>query len=214
MIGRKDSKRKRMSWKESYMKAKRFYNRHGHFPTYKENPRIHVWAMQWWRLSGKQKPEKAKLLTDIGFEPKRRVLSAENAWYSKYRLLKTFYDEHGHFPSCTENKTLHTWASNWSAAHGEKEPEKRRLLAEIGYVYQSTEEYNNRIWQANYTEAKAFYEMYGHFPRYKENYRLMQWARNWWIRSYMTHPDKNQTKAEMLREIAFNFKTSKSQKDE
>lgn len=34
-----------------------------------------------------------------------------------------------------------------------------------------------KAWNDNYAEAKAFYETNGHFPTYKENRKLRQWAR-------------------------------------
>lgn len=54
-------------------------------------------------------------------------------------------------------------------------------------------------WQRNYAEAKAFFDEHGHFPTYKENSKLRQWANK--IYKEMTRSGHN--KKEQLRAIGY-----------
>ena len=61
------------------------------------------------------------------------------------------------------------------------------------------ENLNMSAWDKNYQEAKAFFEEHGHFPKYRENRRLRQWA-------LVFHHKYQGTQLErfrMLKEIGF-----------
>ena len=130
-------------------------------------------------------------------------------WDANYAEAKAFFDKNGHFPTQKENVRLCSWAWNWWYRGGpDKSPEKARLLEEIGFIFQTVEEYYDKKWWKNYAEAKAFFEEHGHFPTKKENVRLYSWARNWWKRTYLKNPELHQEKADMLTAIGFTYNSN------
>ena len=202
------NKPKRNTWNDLYKKAKAFYEEHGYFPSRQDDHQVYIWARCWWQHGGPEKnSQKAKMLTNIGFNICSKEETAERNWQDRYNQLKAFYDEHGHFPSLTENKNLHTWATSWCVRHGGQNPEKVQLLADIGYVYQTAEQHNNKVWMKNYEEAKAFFEEHGRFPAYSENRKIQAWACQWWRNAYLMNPEKNAIKASMLETIGFVHQT-------
>ena len=59
-------------WMKNYNECRAFVDKYGHFPTQKENKKLNVWAMTWWKRTylkntGKHQ-KKADMLTDIGFK--------------------------------------------------------------------------------------------------------------------------------------------------
>ena len=75
----------------------------------------------------------------------------------------------------------------------------------IGFVYQSVDDRNHKLFMKNYAEAKTFFDEYGHFPTVKENKRLNGWARYWWRNVYLKNPELYQEKADMLTAIGFVY---------
>lgn len=69
------------------------------------------------------------------------------------------------------------------------------------------EDLANAGFDANYAEAKAFFEQHGHFPSQKENKRLNQWGRIWWRNIYLKNMELYQEKADMLTAIGFVYQT-------
>ena len=69
-----------------------------------------------------------------------------------------------------------------------------------------SEDLSNADWDANYAEAKIFFDEYCHFPSYKENEKLYAWAGQWWRNTYLKNPKMHQRKAEMLTAVGFEYK--------
>ena len=190
----------------NYQEAKKFYQKYGHFPCRKENPRIYLWAIQWWRRCYLNKPQGwtkyADKLTAIGFVLYTAEQRKDQVWMARYERARQFYERTGHFPSLTEDCSIHEWACAWSSRLGHTDPVKLQMLAEIGYVYQTTKEWNEKYWNNNYQVCKTFFDEHGHFPTAKENKRIHDWAGNWWRRSSAKHPDR----VSLLKEIGFKPK--------
>ena len=134
---------KKKKWDVLYKEAKAFFDEYGYFPTCRENHKLFLWARQWWRLccikNTLQEGEnavKAKLLTDIGFQYRTKSQMIEQTWWRNYDKLKAFYEQHGHSPSWTEEEYLHYWAITWLRNKGKDNPDKVKLLANIGYTHQ------------------------------------------------------------------------------
>ncbi len=66
---------------------------------------------------------------------------------------------------------------------------------------------SNADWDANYAEAKGFFNENGFFPKYKDNKRLYEWAMNWWRSSYLKNPEMYQEKEQLLADIGFEYKS-------
>lgn len=190
-------------WMTNYQLAKKFYQKHGHFPSRREKPRLYLWARQWWRRCCRANPNGwavyADKLTAIGFFFCSGEQKQVQVWQMKYERARQFYEEHGHFPSLTEDKHLHEWARQWCSHFGHANPAKVQMLAEIGYVYQTAEEWNEKYWNRNYRECKTFFEEHNRFPSLTDNRRLFTWAGRWWQKSAAGQPDK----ADLLKEIGF-----------
>ena len=128
---------------ENYAKAKDFYEEHGYFPTRKENKRLNSWAMKWWRDTYLKNPElhqeKAGMLTAIGFKYQSKDDRYDEMWMLNYKECKAFFNEHGHFPTQKENKSLNGWARDWWTRvylkNPEKHQEKADMLTAIGFEY-------------------------------------------------------------------------------
>ena len=134
---------KKKDWITLYEEARSFFLVHDRFPTRREDPRIYIWANHWWSTGGPSKyPDKAQMLVEIGFTVRNRAARDEYNWWSKYHRLKEYHDKNGHFPTWTEDKPLRAWLVHWCSTHIGQEPEKFKLLAEIGYTYNQIESSN------------------------------------------------------------------------
>lgn len=178
-------------WNARYEEAKRFYEEHGHFPSFEENRRISSWAFRWMKANSDEDKQKAKMLCDIGWKS-----SGLRQWKDYYNEAKTFFDENGRFPSKDENERLNKWVSEWFVKSSRKHPDKAMLLREIGYT-----KTHHRIqsWEESYRQAKEHFDRTGHFPTAKENRKLRHWAATY-VRRYQ---DKSPDKIQLLYEIGF-----------
>ena len=68
-----------------------------------------------------------------------------------------------------------------------------------------TRDLSNADWDANYAEAKAFFEECGHFPTQKEKYYIWKWAYSWWVNTYLQNQTKYKEKACKLTDIGFKY---------
>ena len=194
-------------WITNYELASQFFQTKGHYPTLKENRHLYQWAMQWWRNTYLTAPqdnkEKAGKLNNIGFIYKNGRDFYEQLWYRNFEEAKAFFNEHGHFPTFTENRKLRSWVRSWWKIGSTKHPDKVKLLAEIGYTYQTVENYSEKLWHECYSKAKTFYDKNGRFPKKGEAGSLRNWATRWWRKSASDCPDK----ALLLMEIGFSYKS-------
>ena len=202
-------------WMKNYEEAKAFFEEHGHFPTCKEKNNLCAWAGNWWRkycLKPELYKEKADMLTSIGFEYQSKADQFDGIFMKNYEEAKSFFEEHGHFPTEKECEKLYAWAGNWWRSSylksSEKYQEKAEMLIAIGFEYQNKDERYNKMWIKNYEVVRMFYKQYGHFPTPKENRLLYQWAMKWWRRVYLKNPELHQKKADMLKALGFEYKSN------
>lgn len=201
-------------WMKNYNEATEFVQRNGHFPSYNENRKLYAWAFSWWRNTYLKNPErnarKAELLRELGYIHK--ILDMN--WMENYREAKAFYDEHGYFVKSTRSQKLYDWARNWWKKSYLKNPaenaEKARMLLDIGFEIKL----DNDKWMNNFEEAKAFFEEHGHFPSAKEKVKLYNWAKQWWVLSYLNNPETNQRKADMLASIGYAYRSAQKRNDD
>ena len=76
------------------------------------------------------------------------------------------------------------------------------------------EDLSNVDWDANYAEAKAFFDKNGRFPTDSENRRLNQWAGQWWRNNCLKNPVINQKKMNKLTLIGYKHCTTDEMYDE
>ena len=195
---------------KNYTEAEAFFEEYGHFPTQKENKRLYAWVKKWVVDSYLKKTveyqEKMDMLVAIGYKNQSKEERYDKMWEYNYKKTKDFYINHGWFPNIKDDKKLNHWAMQWWRNTYLKNPEihqeKADMLMSIGFEYQSIDDRYDELWMKNYTEAKAFFEEYGHFPVHSESKRLSSWAKQWWIE---TGPDKSPEKAKMLSSIGFKY---------
>ena len=185
-------------WEKNYQEAKEFYETHGRFPYRKENKRLYCWAYQWMTgTRGKNYPERLLMIQDIGWE-----LSARQSWEDSYEEAKKFYEEHGYFPHCKENKRLYDWASQWMRKYENVDSERTRLIKSIGWKRKK----HFPTWEENYAQAKRFYDEHGSFPTSSQQRVLHVWAQRWMKNHAASEPDK----ADMLRNIGWKCRGEKT----
>ena len=194
-------------WIDNYKEAETFFKKYGHFPTQKENDRLYVWVWNWWKntylKNSELYQEKADMLIAIGFEYKQK----KDMFTIIYKEAESFYKEQGYFLTRKENKRVYDWLNTWWKNTYLKNPEKYQakadMLIAIGFVFVYEK------WMKNYEEAKVFFEEHGYFPTGKENKRLYCWAKDWWRNNYLKNPELHQDKADMLKDIGFEYKGKK-----
>lgn len=206
-------------WMNNYQEAMESCEQYGHFPSYKENPKIYCWVFAWWKRSYLKNPEaneeKAKMLREIGFEYQSVDVKNKNQWETNYNESKAFFEKHGHFPSSNHNHKLYDWAKNWwrnnYLADTEQQQEKADMLTAIGFKpieHKKKSQLHEEMWMKNYLQCKEFFDEHGRFPTIKENSHLYQWAKQWWILSYLKNPEQHQEKADMLNGVGYTYRTA------
>ena len=201
-------------WEGYFAKAKQYYEQYGMFP----ETSLHTWAVRWWREQYLNNPQKyqdwAERLLSIGFQYKSKEDMDNEAWMKNYEECNAFYEEHGYFPTKMTGNRLYAWAMNWFRKNGLKNPqihdEKIRLLRQIGFEYCSKDGVLDRTFKRLYSEAAAFYEKNGRFPKKTDNLSLRKGAVRWWTQYYLKNPERYREKAEMLTAIGFEYKGNKT----
>lgn len=200
------SERCDLIWMKNYEEAKAFFDENGHFPTIRENKRIRSWVRTWWNTSADRHPDKVKLLQSIGYSYETVEQHSEKLWSECYEKAKTFFEQQGRFPKKGEGGNLRNWATRWWRKSAGIQPQKAKMLRDIGFSYMSVDEVYEQKWMEHYETACEFFHNNGHFPDRKENPMIDAWARTWWRESYLKYPEKNRQKVEMLTSIGFKFK--------
>lgn len=117
-------------WQNYYGAAKAFFARHGRFPRYSDDRRLRQWAVEWWGRCAENHPDKARLLTDIGFEYKSLQHRLDEGWSTCYSQAKSFYEENGRFPTADDNDAIYRWAHRWWQKCYLREPAKYQSKAD------------------------------------------------------------------------------------
>ena len=172
------------AWDETFLQLKEYKEAHGgdcNVPqTYNENPKLGQWVDTQRILRKKRKldPERVRLLTELGlaWEP------LEEAWKEMFQQLKEYKEAHG--GECNvprqykPNPPLGQWVRTQRALRNKckLEPERERLLTELGLVWEPLEE----AWKEMFPQLKEYKEAHGgdcNVPQtYKENPKLGQWV--------------------------------------
>lgn len=167
-------------WDENYDTARRYFKKHGHFPTHKENRRIRQWANVWYHKHSKENPEKLDMLLSIGFQ----IPDKWNLWNKNYQIAKGFLMEHGRPMKHADNNKVWRYFRVWACNSGKQYPERIQMLRDIGIIIKVADS----VWQKNFDRAKAFFDLHGHFPSKQENIILSEWARQWELRKGKENP--------------------------
>ena len=212
-------------WMKNYTEAKTFFEEHGRFPKANDNKRLYQWCMAWWKRSYIKNPaineSKAQMLREIGFEHQANDERLINLWNENYTEAKAFFDQHGRFPASSQQQKLYDWAKNWWRINYLQKPElnqeKADMLLAIGFVpkeAKSMKQLHDELWMKNYLRCKEFFDEHGHFPTIKEDSHLYQWAKQWWILSYLKNPEKYQEKADKLVEVGYAYRTAEQMNED
>ena len=171
------------AWKEMFLQLKEYKEAHGgdcNVPqTYKENPPLGQWVVKqrFLRKKCKLEPERERLLTELGlvWEP------LEEAWKEMFLQLKEYKEAHG--GDCNvprqykPNPPLGIWVDKQRVLRKKckLEPERERLLTELGLVWEPLEE----AWEKRFLQLKEYQEVHGHCDvhlQYKPNPSMVSWV--------------------------------------
>ena len=136
-------------WMKNYLQCKEFFDKNGHFPEKTDDIRLRNWVNRWWKKTAEQQPDKAEMLSQLGFRYKSNIEVADERWYANYTLAKDFFDKHGRFPLYKEDTKIHSWARMWWKNSYLKNPvaneEKAQKLRNIGYKSHKPEDDEQNI---------------------------------------------------------------------
>lgn len=107
-------------------------------------------------------------------------------WQDNYNEAREFYLAHGHFPTFTENRRLRQWAVVWEHKQGAQEPEKLRMLQNIGY--DSPDKWS--LWDSHYRAAEQVYRQTGAAPTLQNCRQAVRYFTLWVLNSSHLHPDR------------------------
>ena len=173
--------RSKLSWKEMYEYAKKYYEAYGNLEiprkfktnngtTYDPNGKINL---GYWKENQKRvcppESERGKLLTQIGmrFENKISTLS----WKEMYEYAKKYYETHGNLEvparfktnnGITYDATGKINLGQWIATQRKRclpESERGKLLSQIGMRFENQK--STLPWKEMYEYAKKYYESHG-----------------------------------------------------
>ena len=171
------------AWEEMFQQLKEYKEAHGgdcNVPSrYKEDPKLGIWVdtQRVLRKKCKLEPERERQLMELGlvWEPQ------EEAWEEMFQQLKEYKEAHGgdcNVPSrYKEDPKLGIWVLTQRGLRKKckLEPERERLLAELGFIWGANEE----SWEMMYLQLKEYQEVHGDcdVPRqYKPNPPLGSWV--------------------------------------
>lgn len=116
-------------WNKNYKLAKDFLVEHGRPMRHSDNNKVWRYFRVWACNSGKQHPERVRMLHEIGIVLK----VTDSVWQKNFDRAKAFYNVHGHFPTKKENIILYEWARQWEQRMGHDNPSMLDMLKSIGY---------------------------------------------------------------------------------
>jgi superfamily II DNA or RNA helicase len=170
------------SWMFCYGLLEMFVKEHGHCRVpqlYKTDDGYGLgkWVSVQRGNRDKMSPERRERLDEIGFvwDP------LETAWEEGYRHLTIYVKRTGHCRAPQKKMEsgfpLGQWVSNLRAKKDKLAPERRQMLDELGFIWDSPES----DWEEGYSRLRLFKERVGHCrvpARYRDSdgYRLGQWV--------------------------------------
>ena len=116
-------------WDSNYRTARDFYITYGRALRPSDNQKVYRYFRVWAGNSGKDYPDRIRLLQEIGLDYKVK----DSAWERNFNRAKNFYDKNGRFPTHTDDIVLAEWARRWAGIKGKEHPEMLGRLASIGY---------------------------------------------------------------------------------
>jgi len=190
------------AWEENYAHARAYFLAHGNLdcltPYYAPNgKRLDCWIRVQRRHAFNQTlaPQQLERLRAIGIATTRK---AQIAWETSYTAAKDFYRTHGHLNVPARYVTqdginLGIWISNvrQKARNSKLDAEQVKQLDAIGMLWENKYEEN---WNANYEEARAYFEMNGHLNVPSQHITPTGFRLGYWIyahRKTRAHPEKS-----------------------
>lgn len=159
-------------WQKGYHEAVKYRREHGNLdvPTmYKSTDgyRLGAWISDQREKVGMPERRK-KMLDEIGM-----IWKKPDSWEVRYALAKAYYDEHGNLNIPPQYKAEGIWLSKWVneqrqiyiGNRGDKRLTADQIarLSAIGMTWDNSIERKSReAWEARYTEAKRYFDTYGH----------------------------------------------------
>lgn len=170
-------------WHERYQELKEYKSRFGNCKvpsSWKENPSLAKWVTRQRENEETMAEERKGLLNDIGFlwRGDLRKKKDEN-WLQYYEQLKAFYLEKKGPCKVPETKEEYRSLSLWESRQRKNKKKlsvsRRRLLDEIGFLWQ--EDLNRQrkeSWMRHYEKLKNYYDEHGHssVPSHNNNKAL------------------------------------------
>lgn len=205
-----------MIWeKEGYSEEKIFYTAVQNY--YEENGNLDIsskvkyngvplgnWLMRQRGLykKGKLLKERIDWLNKYGMQWES---SSDRLWEEMYKAARSFYDENKHLKVPEEYKKLNSWIINQRKNYRENKisGEKYKRLSDIGMIWDFED-----LWEANFKEAKKFYENNHHLDIPAEyvtesGVNLGRWYRK--QRSDYKNGKLSQKRKEYLEEIGIEW---------
>jgi len=152
-------------WEQRYEELKAFWEEHGHCNVSQYDPehsRLGRWVTTQRRswMKGRISRKRVQLLEAINFQ----WIEQSNAelWDERYKELKTFWREYGHFRVSTRNpetRTLGIWVifQRQQRRKGELSDERIKRLDAIGFDW-SPSGNRREIWDTRVEQLKAYRE--------------------------------------------------------
>lgn len=105
-----------------------------------------------------------------------------NLWEKNYKLLKDFYDRHGHLeiPSTKEYQSMIVWVRKQRSKERKPTAHQKQLLTEIGFKWANEvkEQIKDR-WQEQFQQVRLFQQKHRRFPlpgkKDQQEYKLYKW---------------------------------------
>ncbi|CAB9509845.1 helicase [Seminavis robusta] len=148
----------------------------------------------------------ADLTSPEDMDPPRKM----TFWERGYKSLKSFREKHGHTNvpyRYEEDRTLGTWTARQRKLKDELTDDQRRLLEEIGFTWQSTQD---RAWMEKFDRLKTYFEKEGHScvpTSYPDDPELGEWTAK--QRQKETQGRLSQERRELLDSVKFVYRINK-----
>lgn len=173
-------------WMFMFDALRTFQQTHGHcnvpsyFPDNYNRGRLGRWVnaqrTQYNRGALSSKPERVRLLEELGFEWELKVRPGRLPWWDMYELLREHWEQHNDFKipaDDSKGKQLATWVArqrnrykqHQEGKHSGLEPDQVQALENIDFVC----DLNEVRWMDRFLELHRFRQQHGHCTVPKQN---------------------------------------------
>ena len=227
-------------WLEKYNKLVDFKNKYGRFPKAIDKEKrkteedeientLFIWLVKQRANLDKNNTEdyRVQKLNEIGYVWESREEIFEKQWLETYNKVVEFKNKHGRFPNRIKKKDLTdeeiyenrlgNWLINQKQKLDKNKTEDYRVqkLNEIGFVWESNEEFLEKQWLEKYNKLVEFKKKYGRFPKRIRKFKQkteqdkMENSLYDWLIGQRANLDKNNTedyRVQKLNEIGFDWR--------